>query len=145
MIKQLKFKIYRHECKDCGWSIWRDYPIEKPICSQCGSETPPTITEEELVREMELYDTYTPEDYARAKKVATDIIAGVPLEEIEGLGLDSDLTLKHTNIPALFLDIRACVRRGSFSSDEKMWTESATLVLKDVNDKAIVSEKGRYY
>jgi hypothetical protein len=87
MIKQYKFKIYKHECVECGWSIWRDYVINDAVCSQCGSAIPPHITEEELVREITVYDTYTPEDYARAKKVAVDILAGVPLEEIEGLDL----------------------------------------------------------
>lgn len=89
--KQLKFKIYQHECVDCGWKIWRDYPVENPKCSQCESTNPPKVTEDELIREMVTHDTYTPEDYERAKRIAQEIVDGKPLEEIEGLDVSTDL------------------------------------------------------
>jgi hypothetical protein len=89
--KQLKFKIYQHECVDCGWKTWRDFVIEDPICSKCES-TNTKVTEDELIREIVVNDTYTPEEYENAKRIAQEIVDGKPLEEIEGLGLDTDLT-----------------------------------------------------
>jgi hypothetical protein len=142
MIKQLKFKIYRHECYDCGHTTCRDFVVEQPICVECKSTTPPIVTEEELIREIELYDTYTPEDYERAKKVAEDILAGVPLEEIDELELGDNI--KDSRIPALFM--RACLLSGGGAVlGEKAFTECSVVVLKDTNDKTIKSERGRYY
>lgn len=91
--KQIKFKIYQYECVDCGWKIWRDYIIDSPICSSCQSTRPPTIVEDELVKEVVINDTYTPEDYEQAKRIAQEIIEGKPLEEINGLilGIDENL------------------------------------------------------
>jgi hypothetical protein len=141
MIKQLKFKIYRHECQDCGWNIWRDYIIEEPICSTCGSTTPPVITEEELVREMVVYDTYTPEDYEKAKKVAKDIIAGVPLEEIEELELDIDLKANDYSRtePAIFFRTLAQGSRGAGRS------RRIEMVVGRINASEDVSAKRNYY
>ncbi len=85
--KQIRFKIYRHECSDCGHSTWRDYVIEDAVCSECGSPAPPKVTEDELVKEIVMNDTYTPEDYENAKRIAQEIVDGKPLEEIEGLNL----------------------------------------------------------
>lgn len=85
--KELKFKIYQHECVDCGWKIWRDYVIEDPVCSKCESTKPPKVTEDELVREIIINDTFNPQDYERAKQVAQDLIDGKPLEEIDGIEL----------------------------------------------------------
>jgi hypothetical protein len=93
--KHLKFKIYQHECVDCGWKIWRDYIIPEPICSACESTNPPKITEDELVREIVINDTYTPEEYENAKRIAQEIVDGKPLEEIDGLGLsDADMKME---------------------------------------------------
>jgi hypothetical protein len=118
MKKQLKFKIYQHECVDCGWKIWRDYPIvDSPRCSQCESTNPPKITEDELIREMIINDTYSPEDYDRAKRIAQEIIDGKPLEEIDGLNVASDMlaSLEEGDTWALadisrvpYNDIRGC-------------------------------------
>lgn len=85
--KQIRFKIYRHECSDCGHSTWRDYVIEDAVCIECGSPAPPKVTEDELVKEIVMNDTYTPEEYENAKRIAQEIVDGKPLEEIEGLNL----------------------------------------------------------
>lgn len=114
--KQLKFKIYQHECVDCGWKIWRDYPIEEgAICSACESTNPPTITEDELIREIVINESYTPEEYENAKRIAQEIVDGKPLEEIEGLNLGRDMKTEplldcyvgggSAVIPALFMSI----------------------------------------
>ena len=88
MKKQMKFKIYRHECVECGHSTWRDYIVERAICYECLSTKPPKVTEDELIKQIEIRDTYTPEEYKQAKRIAQEIIEGKPLEEIEGLDLD---------------------------------------------------------
>lgn len=85
--KQLKFKIYKYECVDCGHNTWRDSVLEAPICTECQSTAPPKVTEDELVKEIVVNDTYTPEDYENAKRIAHEIIDGKPLEEIDGLNL----------------------------------------------------------
>jgi hypothetical protein len=105
--KQLKFKIYQHECVDCGWKIWRDFVIEDPICSKCES-TNTKVTEDELIREIVVNDTYTPEEYENAKRIAQEIVDGKPLEEIEGLGLGTDLTED-----ALRISAERCLASGA--------------------------------
>jgi hypothetical protein len=86
--KQLKFKIYQHECVDCGWKIWRDYIVENPRCSQCESTNLPKISEDELVKEIVMLDTNPKEEYEQAKRIVQEIVDGKSLEEIDGLELD---------------------------------------------------------
>jgi hypothetical protein len=88
--KELKFKIYRYECPECFHSTWRDYVVESPVCSECQSTKIPTVTEDELVREIVTNESHSPEEYERAKRITQDIIEGKPLEEIEGLDLSGD-------------------------------------------------------
>jgi hypothetical protein len=108
--KEFKFKIYKHECVECGHSTWRDFIIEDPMCVQCQSTNPPNITEDELVKEVVINNSYTPEDYAQAKRIAQEIIDGKPLEEIEGLGLDfSPDTMEPCTIPIFFRSRRQIV------------------------------------
>jgi hypothetical protein len=90
--KQLKFKIYQHECVDCGWKIWRDYIVENPRCSNCESTSPPKITEDELIKEIILLDTAPREEYEQAKRITQEIVDGRSLEEIDGLGIDLSFT-----------------------------------------------------
>jgi hypothetical protein len=122
--KELKFKIYKHECVECGHSTWRDFVIEKPVCVQCQSTKPPNIIEDVLVKEVVINDTYTSEDYAQAKRIAQEIIDGKPLEEIKGLELDVDFDSTDAHevtiraLPPFFRMVRSCVRRGSFARPE---------------------------
>ena len=90
MKKELVFKIYRHECPDCGHSTWRDYILEFPICNECQSVNPPKVTEDTLVREIILNDAYTPEQYEEVRRLTQELIDGKPLEEIKGLYLGKD-------------------------------------------------------
>lgn len=120
--KQLKFKIYQHECVDCGWKIWRDYEIKDPICSNCESTNPPNITEDELIREIIINDTYETEDYEKAKRIAQEIADGKPLEEIEGLDLGDDLDISSEPMmlsrelgSGISGDLRVCVLKGFVS------------------------------
>jgi hypothetical protein len=138
--KQLKFKIYQHECVDCGWKIWRDYEIESPVCSKCESTKPPKITEDELIRELIINDTYDPEDYENAKRIAQEIIDGKPLEEIEGLNVSDDLNLRSEPASANLLrgagfvggggDIRICM----FSGFLGMLSASATYLSAELKN-----------
>jgi hypothetical protein len=102
--KQLKFRIYKYECNECGHSTWRDYLLEDPVCTECGSAASPKITEDELVKEIVMYDAYTPEDYENAKRIAQEIIDGKPLEEIDGLQLDVEADGENMSYMYLAMD-----------------------------------------
>jgi hypothetical protein len=85
MKKELRFTIYNYECPDCGHKIWRDFLIKNPCCLDCGSTNPPIVTEDVLVKYMEILDTFTSEQFEEAKRITLEICEGKPLEEIEGL------------------------------------------------------------
>lgn len=92
MKKEIKSRLFDYTCPNCGWKASRGSRLFSPSCSLCGSEEPPVITEREVVKEVESYQTYSEDELADAKRIADEIQSGKPLEEIEGIYLgDEDL------------------------------------------------------
>ena len=121
MKKEVVFKIYRHECVDCGHSTWRDYILEMPICSECQSVNPPKVTEDTLVREIVLNDTYTPEQYEEIRRITQEIIDGRPLEKIKGLYLEKDSDEEICEgIPNWLLKTMVCMTGRSYFGENNV-------------------------
>jgi hypothetical protein len=91
MKKRIKSKLFDYTCPQCGWKTSRGTRLFSPACSLCGSEEPPIITEREIVKEVEINQTYTSSDYSEIKRITREIEEGKALEEIEGLGLGDSL------------------------------------------------------